>query len=131
MQRVTATTGTERYKTVIRSSDHTITGDEPVELGGQNRGMNPGELLCSSLASCTSITLRMYADRKEWKIHEINVTVFLNDEDKTHPLIHRTIEISGEDVDEQQQTRLLAIANACPVHKLLSRGIEIRTEMKF
>lgn len=130
MEHIIATTGTERYKTLIRSSDHTITADEPVQLGGQNLGMTPGELLCSSLASCTSITLRMYADRKEWKVDEINVKVTLNDEDKKNPLMHRILEIRGQ-MDEEQQARLLAIANACPVHKLLSRGMEIRTEMKF
>lgn len=130
MEHITATTGTARYKTIIHSSDHTITGDEPVHLGGKNLGMSPGELLCSSLASCTSITLRMYADRKEWNVTEITVKVTLHDEDKKNPSMHRVVEISGE-TDEQQQTRLLAIANACPVHKLLSRGLEIRTEIKF
>lgn len=92
--------------------------------------MTPGELLCSSLASCTSITLRMYADRKEWKVEQITVQVTLNDEDKKNPVMHRVVEIKAE-MDDEQQARLLAIANACPVHKLLSRGMEIRTEMKF
>lgn len=130
MEYITATTGTERYKTLIRSSDHAITADEPAQLGGQNLGMTPGELLCSSLASCTSITLRMYIDRKVWKVDQINVKVTLNDEDKKNPVMHRVVEINGE-MDNEQQARLLAIANACPVHKLLSRGMEIRTEMMF
>ena len=93
-------------------------------------GLTPGELLTGSLASCTSITLRMYSDRKEWDVQEIIVNVTLNDEEKNNPVLSRTVEVKGN-LNEQEQARLLAIANACPIHKLLSRGIEIRTEMKF
>lgn len=129
MDQATAITGREKYKTSIESSGHTIISDEPLDLDGKNLGMNPGELLCGSLASCTSITLRMYIDRKEWDVEEIRVDVQLNNEDKDNPVFERVVEVNGN-LDEHQKSRLLSIANACPIHKLLSRGIEIRTEVK-
>jgi putative redox protein len=129
MEQTTAITGQEKYKTIIRSTTNEIIADEPVELGGQDLGLNPIELLTASLASCTSITLRMYSDRKEWDVKEIATDVTLNDEDKNNPILTRTIEIEGY-LDEQQKSRLLAIANACPMYKLLNKGLEIITEWK-
>lgn len=130
MEETTAITGRDKYKTIIRSEANEIIADEPIDLGGKDLGLNPAELLTASLGSCTSITLRMYSDRKEWDVREIIVHVTLNDEDKNNPVLTRMIEIKGN-LDEDQKSRLLAIANACPIHKLLSRGIEIHTEMKF
>lgn len=129
MKETTAITGREKYKTIIRSATNEIIADEPIELGGKDLGFEPGQLLTASLGSCTSITLRMYADRKEWDVEEISVKVTLNDEDKNNPILMRIIEIKAN-LDEQQKSRLLTIANACPVHKLLSKGIEIITKMK-
>lgn len=129
MKETTAITGREKYKTIIRSATNEIIADEPIELGGKDLGFEPGQLLTASLGSCTSITLRMYADRKEWNVEEISVKVTLNNEDKNNPILMRTIEIKAN-LDEQQKSRLLTIANACPVHKLLSKGIEIITKMK-
>lgn len=129
MKETTAITGREKYKTIIRSATNEIIADEPIELGGKDLGFEPGQLLTASLGSCTSITLRMYADRKEWNVEEISVKVTLNDEDKNNPILMRIIEIKAN-LDEQQKSRLLTIANACPVHKLLSKGIEIITKMK-
>ncbi len=130
MDQVKAITKKDKYKTIITSDDHTIIADEPFDLDGQNLGMNPGELLCSSLASCTSITLRMYSDRKEWNVSEIEVNVELNKEDKDNTFLARKVLITGK-LDEKQQSRMLAIANACPIHKLLEKGIAISTEIEF
>ncbi|WP_277631814.1 OsmC family protein [Avrilella dinanensis] len=129
MKETTAITGREKYKTIIRSATNEIVADEPIDLNGKDLGFDPGQLLTASLGSCTSITLRMYADRKEWDVEEISVKVTLNDEDKNNPILMRIIEIKAN-LDEQQKSRLLTIANACPVHKLLSKGIEIITKMK-
>lgn len=129
MKETTAITGREKYKTIIRSATNEIVADEPIDLNGKDLGFDPGQLLTASLGSCTSITLRMYADRKEWNVEEISVKVTLNDEDKNNPILMRIIEIKAN-LDEQQKSRLLTIANACPVHKLLSKGIEIITKMK-
>ena len=129
MKETTAIKGREKYKTIIRSATNEIVADEPIDLNGKDLGFDPGQLLTASLGSCTSITLRMYADRKEWNVEEISVKVTLNDEDKNNPILMRIIEIKAN-LDEQQKSRLLTIANACPVHKLLSKGIEIITKMK-
>lgn len=130
MNQVTAITQREKYKTVVQSGKHHIIVDEPIDSNGQDTGMSPGELLCGSLGSCTSITLRMYSDRKGWDIEKISVDVVLDTTDKANPVIHRTVALQGN-LDEEQQKRMLAIANACPVHKLLERGIKINTEMAF
>ncbi|PJR03250.1 OsmC family protein [Avrilella dinanensis] len=129
MKETTAITGREKHKTIIRSATNEIVADEPIDLNGKDLGFDPSQLLTASLGSCTSITLRMYADRKEWNVEEISVKVTLNDEDKNNPILMRIIEIKAN-LDEQQKSRLLTIANACPVHKLLSKGIEIITKMK-
>lgn len=128
MNQAKALTRKEKYRTQVTTASHTVVADEPAELGGKNTGMNPGELLCGSLAACTSITLRMYTDRKEWPVETIAVDVTLNDENKTNPVLSRVVTVNGN-LDDQQKSRLLSIANACPMHKLLSRGIEIRTEV--
>jgi putative redox protein len=95
-----------------------------------NLSFAPNELLASSLAACTSITLRMYANRKGWKLTEIKVEVNLDTdpiENKTK--IKRDIQLFG-DLDNDQIERLLNIANKCPIHKILSNTIEISTILK-
>jgi putative redox protein len=122
---VTATIGTDHYKTELMTSGHQTIVDEPEELGGTNLGPAPGEFLMISLASCTAITLRMYADRKKWNVEKIKVEVaFEKAQYKT--IFKREISFEG-DLDDDQRARLLQIANSCPVHKTLSNPIEIET----
>lgn len=128
MGSIIAVTKKEKYKTIVQSLTNSIIVDEPLDSGGKDAGLMPSDLLSGSLASCTSITLRMYADRKEWEVEEISVDVSLDD-DKNNPKLTRIVEVKGK-LDESQRSRLLAIANACPMHKLLSRGIEIETKLK-
>ena len=66
---------TNTYKTDITNGTHNLIADEPISIGGTDLGLNPGELLEASLASCTTITLRMYINRKEWQVDEIEVNV--------------------------------------------------------
>lgn len=75
MEKITAHIGAAHYKTEIRSATNTIISDEPAIVGGTDLGFTPEELLASSLAACTCITLRMYADRKEWALHDVKVEV--------------------------------------------------------
>jgi len=120
--------GTEKYQIEISTpSGNELTADEPLEMGGQDLGFSPKELLAASLAACTSATLRMYADRKEWDLQEVKIKIdldFLAQESKT--IINRELELIGN-LNEQQRKRLLDIANACPVHKMLSNPFEIST----
>jgi putative redox protein len=104
-----------------------VIADEPEELGGTDLGPAPGEFLMISLASCTAITLRMYADRKKWPLEKIRVEVDFEKVDyKT--IFKRELQLIG-DLTDEQRARLLQIANACPVHKTLTNPIEIQTSL--
>jgi putative redox protein len=124
---VTATIGKDRFRTEITAGSKTVIADEPEELGGTDVGPAPGEFLMVSLASCTAITLRMYADRKKWPLEKVTVEVnFEKVDNKT--IFTREILLEGQ-LDEEQRTRLLQIANACPVHKTLTNPIEVETKL--
>jgi putative redox protein len=114
-----------QYQTIVTSDNHTIIADEPEELGGTDKGMSPYNLLLASLASCTVITLRMYIDRKMWIVDEIaiNLDLFKN---QNGVLIESKLAFKGEITDEQRK-RLITIANACPIHKILVGTIVINT----
>lgn len=124
---VTATIGKDLYRTEIKTSAHTLYSDEPTEVGGEDSGPTPGDLLRMSLASCTAITLRMYADRKKWNVEEIQVMVS-NERNQYKTTFQCNISVKG-DIDEMQRMRLLEIAQACPVHKVLKNPISVESEM--
>lgn len=115
------------YATEIKSATNTLIADEPISHGGTGKGFAPMELLASSLAACTSITLRMYADRKEWELDNIEVTVDL-ETNNAESLFKRGITLKGN-LNQEQTDRLLDIANHCPVHKILSNTISIHTTL--
>lgn len=128
---VKASLGTEKYYTEVIAGENKIITDEPVDKGGGNKGFNPFEILATSLASCTAATLRMYIDRKGWIIPQINVEVEL----ENYPQIKtaqfcRMIDFGDTDVSEEIRDRLFKIADACPVHKILTNDIEILTKIK-
>jgi putative redox protein len=124
---VSATIYNDRYHTEIIANGKVVVADEPEDLGGTDTGPAPGEFLMISLASCTAITLRMYADRKKWPVERIKVEVnFEKIDQKT--IFKRDIALYG-DLTEEQQQRLLHIANQCPVHKTLTQPIEITTQV--
>ena len=130
MDTISAQIDTRLYRTEIASaSGNILIADEPQVMGGKNLGLNPTELLASSLASCTVITLRMYINRKQWNVSEINVKIdFERDSDRNVSLFTRKIEVIGE-VDDTQKQRLETIANSCPIHKVLTHSIEIKTTL--
>jgi len=117
-----------KYKTKVFAGGHFIYADEPTELGGTDEGMNPGALLLASLGSCTAITIRMYADRKEIPLTHIKIELSICPEDEMDKstTIQRKIELTG-DLDDQQRLRLMQIADKCPIHKLLTNPIKIET----
>lgn len=128
MPKSTARIGTENYTTKITAlSGNEIFADEPVEDGGQNKGPRPTELFAAGLASCICITLRMYANRKEWPLDEVEVEVdFEYDRKAKKSTIVKTIRLFGE-LDEEQKKRLYVIAEKCPVSMALSNPIHIDT----
>jgi putative redox protein len=137
---VVAEVGFGRYAQVVYDGKHRLTADEPEESGGLDTGPSPYRLLLSALGACTSITLRMYAERKKWPLSHVAVRLrhtksHAKDSAGTEKApakidhIEREIELSGDLSDEQRQ-RLLEIANKCPVHQTLERANEVVTSLR-
>ena len=128
MASATATTGRTNYSTTVRSGEHSFIADEPAAQGGQDTGPSPSELLLGALASCTSITLRMYAERKSWTIEAIHVAVTsTRAADKTLS-IERVLTFEGS-LTEEQKTRLVEISERTPVTLALKAGSAIHTRL--
>jgi putative redox protein len=127
MHKITASIGNDRYQTTISNARHTLIADEPADVNGTDLGPTPQELLLMSLASCTVITLRMYADRKQMPVDAFYVTI-TSDMVNGTLILSRDISISGTITDEDR-VKLMRIADACPVHKALTHPIEINTTL--
>lgn len=124
-----ASIGRDTYKTTLQTDDHQLIGDEPPSSGGSNLGPDPYEFILAGLATCTAATVRMYADRKAWDLEKIDLSLSLQVEKLsgtqiTH--IQREIQFFGN-LDAEQTQRLLEIADKCPVHRLLTREVQIVT----
>lgn len=115
------------YTTTVQYGKHQIIVDEPEDLGGQDEGINPTPLLLSSLGSCKAITVKMYADRKNWPLEEVVVRLtheVQQSEQQQTTYIQCFLSFKG-DLDDIQKQRLSKIAEKCPVHKILSNPIVI------
>ncbi|WP_153074943.1 OsmC family protein [Paraburkholderia bonniea] len=123
---VTAQISSTNFKVALDDGSHTWFSDEPETDGGGDRGPTPIALLLSSLGACTSITLKMYAQRKGWPLDDVRITLTLDSNHNESTIIERSIVLEGQLSDEQRE-RLLQIANACPVHKILAHPISIRS----
>ena len=112
------------YKTELRINQHLLIADELPEVGGKDEGPAPGDYLCMSLASCKAITLRMYAQRKDWKVDVIKVKVNLvkgSDMESGNNTFFSEVDIKGN-LDDDQKARMLQIAKACPIDRLLIKS---------
>src|SRR5687768_4586235 len=120
-------TGTHGYaQRIVTTTGHELASDEPERRGGTNTGAAPFDLMLGSLGACTAITLRMYGDRKAWKLGTIAVELRLL-KDGDGPLrIERRIAVS-EEIDAEQRTKLMEIADKTPVTKALAAGVPIQT----
>ena len=134
---VTVRTAAEGFRSEIRSGRHGLVADEPVSVGGGDEGPSPYDLLLAGLGACTGMTLRMYADRKQWPLEEVTVHLRhskVHAVDEAHPekpdaridRIDREVELAGP-LDEAQRARLIEIAEKCPVHRTLERGVRVVT----
>jgi putative redox protein len=131
INRAKAVTGTDHYRTEVTIREHTIIGDEPVKAGGTNLGPTAHELLVASLAQCTSVTLRMYADKKGWDLKRVEVDAEMQritESGVQRNNILMKIILDGN-LDDEQRKRLLDISGRCPVHKTLRSSFEISQEL--
>ncbi len=126
--KVLARIGAEKYYTEVTAGKNRIFTDEPVAQGGQNKGLNPFELLAASLATCTAATLRMYIDRKGWHVPKIDVEVDMHNYPQSkNTIFMRKISYAEAVLEGDQLERLHHIADACPIHKILQGNMEINT----
>ena len=121
---------TEGYAATARAGRHRLVADEPTARGGTDTGPTPYELLLSALAACTSITLRMYAERKSWSLGAVEVDVsFHADEKGSAGRITRLVSFS-EALSEEQRARLGEIAEKTPVTRTVKAGVSIETTLR-
>jgi putative redox protein len=107
------------YEHEIEIREHRLIADEPQEKGGNDQGPKPTELLAASLASCTAITLEMYAERKEWGLGTVEVAVDFTEATPDEAASFDVTITLGAELSEDSRDRLLTIAGKCPVHKAL------------
>ncbi|TRW48937.1 OsmC family protein [Aliidiomarina halalkaliphila] len=114
----------------VTTYNHRWLADEPEQLGGADEGPAPMEMVLAGLGACTSMTLRMYAKRKEWPLERVVVELEHTKGEHGAEYLSRVITLEG-DLSEEQRVRLLEIANKCPVHKTLTNpNLEIPTSLK-
>ena len=134
---IIARVGADSYRTDLEINGYALIADEPTNVGGSGLGPTPYEFLLAALGSCTAMTLRMYASRKQWPLE--SVVVRLRDtpphmkdceECATSAVgvrtIDRSVELNGP-LAAEQRARLMEIADRCPVKQSLARGIQIRS----
>jgi putative redox protein len=132
---VSASVASGGFRTTIRTRTHALVADEPRDAGGTDAGPTPYELLLGALASCTAMTVRMYADRKQWPLSDVVVRIrpvrphAVDCADcETREVgvgrLEREVELVGE-LTGEQRTRLLYIADRCPVKQTLERGLHV------
>ena len=120
--------GTFRHTVQVR--DHQLTVDEPLEIGGHDTGPDPQELLAVSLASCTAITMEMYATRKGWDIGHVEVSVEYTPAERGCPTKFELVMRLADDVPEEQVERLRVIAAKCPVHRVLDGEVMFQERLE-
>ncbi|MEV7783235.1 OsmC family protein [Kitasatospora sp. NPDC088351] len=113
------------YHVEVKAGTHLLTADEPVRRGGSDSGPEPFALLLASLGSCTAITLRMYAERKEWPLEAVRVRLGYETDGRTGR-VSRRVSLTGA-LDDAQRARLLDICERTPVTLALRAGMAIET----
>jgi putative redox protein len=120
--------GKSGYAQEIHAGQHRWASDEPTSRGGTDTGPNPSALLLSALGACTAITLRMYAERKKWKLGTIRVRCALFPRKDERPRIERELTFAAS-LSEEQREKLLEIAGKTPVTKIVMDGAEVTTKI--
>ena len=111
--------GTLKHEIEFGSDNHSVVADEPEDTGGSDEGPSPQELLAASLASCSAITMEMYAQRKGWDLGDVSVDVDYEPAQRGSPTRFRMVVNLPKELPEEQRERLMQIACKCPVHRVL------------
>ncbi|HXA38759.1 MAG TPA: OsmC family protein [Phenylobacterium sp.] len=126
---VVAETGIGRLQVEARTTSGALLIDEPVSVGGLGSGPHPYDLLSAALGACSSITMRLYAERKGWPLGRVQVSVLHHRASlDARDLFELTIALEGP-LDEAQKAKLMEIAEHCPVHRTLDRGSDVRATL--
>ncbi|MDG2343173.1 MAG: OsmC family protein [Flavobacteriales bacterium] len=123
---VKCTLSNNKYLTSVNGEKHKFNVDEPFEYGGDDTAPKPTEYLLGALGACTAITMKMYAERKEWEIGEINVLVDLlkgNNSDGNVIVKHVSFQ---EKLNDEKIDRLLKIGEKCPISKMLAHPVKMK-----
>ncbi len=123
----------------VQAGAHGWLADEPTAVGGSDTGPTPYDMLLGALGACTSMTLRLYADRRKWPLEDVVVRLrhhrihrddCINCEKKDVSIerVERTLELHGP-LSDEQRTRLLEIAERCPVHQTLQHNLDVHTTL--
>lgn len=139
---VTVETANGKFQQKVSAGNHDLLADEPVSFGGTDTGPTPYDYLLTALGSCTSMTIKMYADRKKWPLESVHIelehsrehvedcSTCSNDENRID-VIDRSIILRG-DLSDDQRAKLMEIADKCPVHRTLENRIDIHsTEVRL
>jgi putative redox protein len=108
------------YEHEVEIREHRLIVDEPPDAGGRDQGPRPTELLAASLASCTAITIEMYADRKQWDLGGVEVAVDYGEPSSDGSPGFKVKITASEQLSDEQRERILQIAGKCPVHRTLA-----------
>jgi putative redox protein len=127
MRKVVSQFGEGPLQQKLSTGDLQYLSDVEVSRGGSGTGPSPHEFLGAALAACTSMTLKMYSERKSINLKNAIVTVDIERHDDVEVFI-RHIELIG-DLDDQQRARMLEIAQRCPIHKALAGEVQIKTQL--
>ena len=103
----------------VEIREHTVAADEPKDHGGDDAGPSPQELLAAALASCTAITMEMYAERKGWELGDLSVDVDYEPAQRGSPTRFSMVVNFPKELPEDQRERLMQIGAKCPVHRVL------------
>ena len=123
--------GQGRYQQAVIAGQHRLLADEPVSLGGADAGPAPFDFLMAGLGACTSMTLRMYAERKGLPLTRVSVSLShdrVTVDGIPRDRVQRNITLHG-DLTGEQRARMLEIANKCPVHRALTQLLAIESSL--
>jgi putative redox protein len=124
MRDVDVRTKQGKFQQTIAVGPHLFVGDEPTESGGDDAGPAPHELLMAALGECTSMTVKLYADRKGMKLERVHVHLTMEKYEDNRTVLKRAVHLEGA-LSPEERARLLEIAGKCPVHRTLTGKIEL------